>query len=114
MFKAHHIDKKLLKPEYAKLFGRKRKLSIYTCESVTLSGTYWDGGSRSSYTGIRCSLPSMSTSPPQFGGDKTPPTVEIGNGKMVLENGVFCGKPNVTLWVHPDDYHTILKNGDAS
>lgn len=75
---------------------RKHKAILRVCESVTLSGTYWDGGSRSSYaavdllTGRNKGAPQYN--PPQFGGPKTDPCVSIPEGVAIVQTGVFCGK----------------------
>ena len=51
---------------------RKTKAFIYTRESVTLHGTYWDGGSRSTYTAVELATGrnkgAPQYAPPQFGG----------------------------------------------
>ena len=71
---------------------RGRKFSFQVVETVALTGTYWDGGSRSSYGGVSLADYSAATvpqfEPPQFGGPTQAPTVEVTPGmedeKIVL------------------------------
>jgi hypothetical protein len=101
-------------PRIMKYLGYRRRLvRIRFATRVPLEGTYWDGGSRSVYhtfeldTGCWMACPSYS--PPQFGGPKETPTVEVGGGKVVVESGTFCGK-TTTLYihVHPDDLPRLM------
>ena len=81
--------------------NRKQKAIITFCDKVTLSGTFWDGGSRSTYTLVTWSTdnpndmvaqPLAQYAPPQFGGPKQDPVVVIGDNQAVVETGIFCGK----------------------
>jgi hypothetical protein len=100
-------------PRIKKYLGyRRRVVRIRFATRVPLHGTYWDGGSRSVYhtfdldTGCWMACPSYS--PPQFGGPKEMPTVEVGRGKVVVESGTFCGKATtVYVYVHPDDLQKL-------
>lgn len=75
---------------------RKHDVIISNYPEVELTGGFWDGGSRSSYSlytppaSIRA-LP-VSRNPPQFGG-AAPRTFEIPRGSYVVEGGTFRGKP---------------------
>jgi len=75
---------------------RKHKTILRVCDSVTLSGTYWDGGSRSSYTAVDLatgrSKGAPQYDPPQFGGPSTAPRVSIPEGVAIVQTGIFCGK----------------------
>jgi hypothetical protein len=101
-------------PRIKKYLGyRKRVVRIRFATKVPLEGTYWDGGSRSVYhtfdldTGCWRTCPVYN--PPQFGGPKETPTVEVGRGKVVVESGTFCGKATtVYVYVHPDDLLKLL------
>ena len=81
--------------------SRKQKASVTFCEKVTLSGTYWDEGSISKYTLVTwdttnpnqmSEMPLPSYAPPQFGGPKQDPVVNIEMNQAVVETGYFCGK----------------------
>ena len=102
-------------PEIARLMPqgyKKRKAFIQSREKITLSHTYWDGGSRSSYTIVnlttgKTTYDSYATVPPQFGG--VAPVVEIDNDIAIIETGVFCGKPaTASVFVSPENYNKLL------
>lgn len=78
---------------------RKRKcILVYPVDSVTLSGTYWSGGSRTDYS--LCNMrtgqmtPLSGVAPPQFGGPSEAPRVQIPEGSCVISTGTFCGRPS--------------------
>lgn len=92
---------------------KKRKAFFSVRESVQLSGTYWDGGSRSTYTAVRLSdgyaLGAPQYDPPQFGGPRQAPTVSIPSGVAIVETGVFCGKTAIAhVYVNPTDAAKLL------
>lgn len=76
---------------------RKHKASLNVADTMTLSGTYWDGGSRSTYTAVDIATGRASTAeqfaPPQFNGPSAAPRVAIPDGIAIVETGTFCGKP---------------------
>lgn len=90
-------------PNFSKIIKRvepgykKREAAFSVRDTITLEGTYWDGGSRSTYTAIN--LQTLQTSaaeqfaPPQFGGPRHAPAVTIPDGVAIVETGIFCGKP---------------------
>ena len=90
-------------PEIARLVKaaapdyRKRQAFIFISDDVSLSNTYWDGGSRSTYTAVNLETLRASTAeqfaPPQFGGPRVAPKVKIPDGACIVETGTFCGKP---------------------
>ena len=91
-----------------KLVSKKRKaiLGRPTTE-VRLSGTYWDGGSRSDYFLVDLSTMRATAlghvSPPQFGGPKEDPVQHLQPGFAIVEAGVFCGKPSTpVVFFHPN------------
>jgi len=75
---------------------RKHDCIISAAEFVTLQGTYWSGGSRTTYTAVN--LLTMQSSgaaqynPPQFGGPQTDLKVPIPEGVAIVSTGTFCGK----------------------
>jgi hypothetical protein len=82
---------------------KKHSAIVCTADSLEISGTYWDGGSISSY--LLCDLNGNnvesipgSSAPPQFGGS-LPETFQIPENKMVLKLGTFCGKP-ATVFIY--------------
>jgi hypothetical protein len=82
---------------------KKHSAIVCTANSLEISGTYWDGGSISSY--LLCDLDGSnvesipgSSAPPQFGGS-LPETFQIPENKMVLKLGTFCGKP-ATVFIY--------------
>ena len=96
-------------PRYA-----KRKAFFHVSETVTLGGTYWDGGSRSTYTAVRLadgfSLGAPQYAPPQFGGPRQSPVVAIPQGVAIVETGIFCGKPaTASITINPCDATKFLQ-----
>lgn len=95
---------------------KKHKAILCVTREVALSGTYWDGGSRSSYTAVN--LANMRSSgapqyaPSQFGGPRETPRVQLPSGACIVETGVFCGKTAAaTVYLNPDDIARLLPNG---
>lgn len=91
-----------------KLVGSKKRKAILArpTEQVALSGTYWDGGSRSDYflVDLRTmqARPLQHVSPVQFGGPRQDPVVNLEPHHAVVEAGTFCGKPATpTVYFHP-------------
>ena len=95
-------------PRYA-----KHKAYIHSREKMTLSGTYWDAGSRSTYHAVRLadcfSLGAPQFDPAQFGGPSIAPTIAIPVGVAIVETGVFCGKPaTASVTFNPADITLML------
>ena len=97
---------------------RGRKYSFQVADSVALTGTYWDGGSRSSYGGVNlsnfqaASLPQFD--PPQHGGPIQTPEVEVQPGMAVVEHSIFCGRDTgITFYVHPSDAPQLLPEPES-
>jgi hypothetical protein len=92
---------------------RKHAVIVHIGTSAELHGTYWDGGSRSSYAlvdtrriGAIRTFPQYA--PPQFGGPQTTPRVDIQPGKAILERGFFCGKPSTaSLTMSQSDFDAV-------
>jgi hypothetical protein len=92
---------------------RKHKAFVHIRDSVELSGTYWDGGSRSTYTAVNLATGKASTAeqyaPPQFGGPRAPLNVAIPPGVAIVETGYFCGKPaTASVYINPVDATPML------
>lgn len=84
--------------QVCKLVSKKRKAILAKpTATVHLSGTYWDEGSRCDYflvdlsTMQARSLPHVN--PPQYGGPKEDPVVNLEPHQAVVCAGTFCGKP---------------------
>ena len=92
---------------------KKHKAFFDSAESIELQGTYWDGGSRSTYTAVRMtdgfSLGAPQYDPPQFGGPRQAPMVTIPVGVAIVETGTFCGKPaTAAVTINPADATKFL------
>lgn len=91
-----------------RLVSRKRRaIMARPATQVTLSGTYWEGGSRSDYFLVDLNTwqvsPIAGVAPPQFGGPQTAPVQTIQPHQAVIEAGTFCGRPGTpTVYLHPD------------
>jgi hypothetical protein len=92
---------------------RKHAVIVHIGTSAELYGTYWDGGSRSTYTlvdvrriGAIRTLPQYA--PPQFGGPMTAPQVPIEPGKAILKRVFFRGKPSTaSLTMSQSDFDAV-------
>ena len=82
--------------QFADLSYRKQKAIVVIADSVSLFGTYWDGGSRNSYTFINMDTRTLKFgeqyAPAQFGGPKETPEIVLNPGTICVSTGVFCGK----------------------
>ena len=71
---------------------RKHEAVIKVETHVTLSGTYWDGGTRSTYTAVDLathrSQGAPHYNPPQFGGPTASPEVALPIGTVIVETGM--------------------------
>lgn len=85
---------------------KKHNAILVITESVALTGTYWDGGSRSTYTAVDLatfqSKGAPQYDPPQFGGPREAPTVAIPDGVAIVKTGIFCGKTGAAfVYINP-------------
>lgn len=98
-------------------YYRKHSVFVSTrADKVTMSGTYWDSGSRDTYTGLdlgtMTTLPQPHFDPPQFGGPKEDPIFPMKPGRVCVKTGIFNGKKATAhIYVHPDDIETLTKEG---
>lgn len=98
----------------ARALGYKgRKFVIRPAERVTLSGTYWDGGSRTEWffydlpSGRVVPVPQWD--PPQFGGPRAAPSGELPVGIAAVAHVIFCGKDvGLKIHVRPQDLAKCL------
>jgi hypothetical protein len=90
---------------------RKREAWVYIEPTLTLSNTYWDGGSRSDYHAVNLLTGQISTmqrqAPPQFGGKHYAASVDIPDNVAIIETGYFCGKTaTAKVYVNQSNYLT--------
>ena len=92
---------------------RKKNAFMRAQSECSLHGTYWDGGSRTTYTAVN--LATLQTgaaeqyAPPQFGGPAQAPTVSIPDGVAIVATGVFCGKSaTATVYVNPRNLSMLI------
>jgi hypothetical protein len=107
--KDHPEVKRILAPfEY-----KKHKFILVVTDTVELSGTYWDGGSRSTYNAVNLRTlqvgPAPQYDPPQFGGPRNDPKVTLPVGVCIVKTGTFCGKTGTaTVYLHPDNVAKLI------
>lgn len=78
---------------------RKRSVSVQVHqpgETVSTFGSWWDGGSRTTFGGMDLSTGrgfgiNFNPDPPQFGGQVR--ELPLEGGKAIITGGTFCGKP---------------------
>jgi len=88
----------------AGVVSRKHKVIIHKASTVTCSGTYWDGGSRSSYILVKNGRPVdiPSTGAPPFNGNRPETVLELDTDTYAVSVGTFCGKPATpSVYLHP-------------
>jgi hypothetical protein len=99
-------------PEY-----RGRKFVAVPCETVTVQGTYWSGGSRSTYRMVRLDgagpVGQAPVDHPYFDGKGVEgQTYALPAGVAVVEHSIFCGKDmGLTFYVRPDVLAPLLPSG---
>jgi len=92
---------------------KRREAVIVVQAAVTLTDTYWDGGSRSIYTAVnmltRRSAGAPQYDPPQFGGPKETPVVTLPENIAIVRTGTMCGKTaRAYVYVHPSNLAKLL------
>lgn len=81
-----------------RLVSKKRKAMVAPrTDKVSLSGTFWDSGSRSDYYLVNLETmraqPLAGVAPMQFGGPKDDPVHPLLPGFAIVQAGTFCGRP---------------------
>jgi hypothetical protein len=84
--------------DICKLVSKKKRAILATpSNTVRISGTYWDEGSRREYFLIDLATmratPLPSYGPPQFGGPLQDPVNPLEDGYAIVCAGISCGKP---------------------
>lgn len=92
---------------------KKRACTLWVGTDVRLSQTYWDGGTRFTYTAVNLDTCKVGAAPqynpPQFGGPAQDPRVQIPRRACIVKTGVFCGKTaQASITMHPDDVTPFL------
>lgn len=92
---------------------RKREAVLLARDTVTITGTYWSDGSRSTYHAVDLrtlrQLPAPQYAPPQFGGPATDPQVSIPEGVAIVETGIFQGKPaTARVYLNPANMARLI------
>ena len=92
---------------------RKKTAFLHVYETCELTGTFWDGGSRSTYTAVDLvtgrSKGAPQYAPPQFGGPRVAPVVAVPDGVCIVETGIFCGKPaTASVTINPINAAKLL------
>jgi len=116
-----HLEKKDIPIQILGAFpydGKKFKVTL--SEKVELYGMFWDGGSRNEYRAVELATGKTiapmweATNPPQFGGPRQAPIVELPKGVVIVEHSCFCGKDmGLTIHARPDDYQPMLPSGNT-
>lgn len=93
--------------------GRKFWLEIK--DKVTLHSTYWDGGTKSTWTAVNLATGQRSTpspraaAPREYGGRLEGAEIEIPLGVVIVEHAIFCGKDvGLTIYANAQDVAKFL------
>lgn len=98
---------------------RKKTVWVSVRARVEISGTYWNGGSKDTYSWVTLhddhrfmlTFPEPSYDPPQFGGPKEPPTYQMQPLRLCLCYGTFNGKPStLKIYCHESDLKPLLED----
>jgi hypothetical protein len=96
-----------------------RKYAFKAVEEVQVKSTYWDGGSRSTWTAVKLStrqvVPLPKFDPPQFGGPQSIPPIPLEQDMAIIEHSIFCGKDmGLTIYIHPSDSPQMITETDSA
>jgi hypothetical protein len=97
---------------------KKHDVILVVTDSVELTGTFWEGGSRSTYTAVNLatfvSQGAPQYDPPQFGGPRVAPNVTIPEGVAIVKTGIFCGRTGLAfVYVNEANVTKFLPNGEG-
>ena len=92
-----------------------RKFDFQANETVSLTGGFWDGGSKSTYVAIDLATKRVSPSRDLYHvSSEGAPTVSLQPGTAIVEHRVFCGKDmGITFHIHPEDSPKLLPATDV-
>lgn len=115
---AYHIERSEVENIIAATFGgyAGKKVAIVACETMTLTGLNWDGGSRSEYAA--CSLVtnegvvmSALNRPAPWENKAEGMKLVLADGFCVVKHRIARGKDlGLTIYVHPDNMPKGLEN----
>ena len=89
---------------------RKMRVGVALCENITVEAhsTMWQDGSKSSFHLANLSGSEIDTLWGIKADERGNRLVRLGNGKVLVETGIFCGKPaTMYIFVNPDDVETL-------
>jgi hypothetical protein len=94
---------------------RGRRFFLETRDSVTLSNTYWDGGSRSYYVAFNLLTREvghlkLNTAPREFGGKAEGVTVPLTPETVVVEHHFSGNYQYIIIWAHPSTVLTRMED----
>ena len=94
---------------------RGRKFTFQTGEEVSLTGGYWDGGTRSEYVAVDLSTLRTSAAGDLYHASaKGAPTVSLEPGIAIVEHSIFCGQDmGLTFHIHPNDSPQLIPPVDT-
>lgn len=114
-----YLEKKDIPQMLLKVFPNYtgKKFQVEQKTKVSLSGAYWDGGSRNEYRAVNMDTGEILPADGKLQNPFTPgyavPTVEIPPRVCVVEHTIFCGKDlGITFHVNPSDYQNLLPPGE--
>ncbi len=104
-----YLDRKCV-PLLFRNMTKKHKVAVETVEDgvVVLTGTQWEGGSKSNYGLVKLATGERRATPASGWMEKSA-SVTIEPGWVVVETGMFCGKPaTMTIHCRPADALALL------
>lgn len=98
--------KSLVKDSFPDYKGRK--FSVRSTDSVDIT-SFWDGGSRSTFTAVDLATGRTVNLPEQAYGAARSPARMIPYNIVIIEHAIFCGKDcGITFHVRPDNLTRLL------
>lgn len=112
---AFHVSRNDVPPVLLRAFPgyTGKKFEVRRKERVSLSGAYWDGGSRSEYRAVHLDTGEVSAADSKLQNPLTPgykvPTIDIPPRVCIVKHSIFCGKDmGLTFYVNPSDAVSML------
>jgi hypothetical protein len=89
------------------------KWKVEARETISMTSGYWDGGSKTDYTGVNLEtgqiLPCNIDEPGNPFTNPGTPIVKLQPGFAILAHSIFCGKDSgITIYVHPENVQSLL------
>ena len=88
---------------------RKRSATLHIQDDVTLTGRFWDGGSRTDWTLTKNNTITAVASRSDFPFTTSDKDVDLTDGTIAISSGTFCGKTaTASVYMHkPIDVEEI-------